>query len=257
MNDRRDRHTLKVTIRDEKGNVIEETEATALRLLLARAHEEGFTGMKAEILQFPGDTNRWSAIVRATVRLHRGSFAGIGEATPENVNPLVALHVVASAETRALVRALRWGLGIANVAIEELAGRAKEAAGDNASGSHQNGNGHAPRSGGFARPQGSGTPHPAPERSRGRDSHPTESLPNDRRAMSDEQKKLLFRLAYDLGFEKDAAREKVLSAVGVERLEWATKPQASAGIDALRNELREQDGRQNGHGNGTTGAHHA
>lgn len=56
--------------------------------------------------------------------------------------------------------------------------------------------------------------------------------------MSTEQRKFLFRLAYSLGHKKDEAANKVLETLGVERFEWATRSQASAAIDALKEQAR-------------------
>jgi hypothetical protein len=72
-----------------------------------------------------------------------------------------------------------------------------------------------------------------PPRFRGRDNRPTEAFEGDRRAMSDAQKKALFRLAYTFG-DREGALTRVLQALGVERLEWATRADASRAIDAMK-----------------------
>jgi len=72
-----------------------------------------------------------------------------------------------------------------------------------------------------------------PRRFHGRDDQPNEARTGDRRAMSDSQRKLLFRLAYGLG-DRDGALDRVLGALGVGRLEWATRADASHAIDSLR-----------------------
>jgi hypothetical protein len=104
-----------------------------------------------------------------------------------------------------------------------------------------------------------GEPRTAPKPFRGRDDNPTAAR-GDERAMSTEQRKFLFRLAYGLGLKKDDAERKVLQALGVERLEWATRSMASRGIDSLKEELehrkapndvgRSGNGLSNGHSNG-------
>jgi len=91
------------------------------------------------------------------------------------------------------------------------------------------------------RPEQEGSPPPEhrsdsaerPPRFRGRDDQPNEARTGDRRAMSDSQRKLLFRLAYGLG-DRDGALDRVLEALGVGRLEWATRADASRAIDSLR-----------------------
>jgi hypothetical protein len=92
----------------------------------------------------------------------------------------------------------------------------------------------------------------APERFRGRDDQPTEVAEGDKRAMSGEQRKLLYRLAFSLGETRESSTTRVLEALGVERLEWATRGMASKAIDALKAEAARQrsNGRSNGHSNG-------
>lgn len=98
--------------------------------------------------------------------------------------------------------------------------------------------------------QGNDTSPEKPVRFRGRDTRPMEAYQGDRRAMSDAQKKALFRLAYTLG-DREGALTRVLEALGVERLEWATRADASRAIDALRGKS------SNGSGRPMNGAGHA
>jgi len=89
-----------------------------------------------------------------------------------------------------------------------------------------------------------------PPRFQGRDNRPTEAYEGDRRAMSDAQKKALFRLAYTLG-DREGALSRVLEALGVERLEWATRADASRAIDALKSKSGSGSGQpSNGAGHG-------
>jgi hypothetical protein len=69
--------------------------------------------------------------------------------------------------------------------------------------------------------------------------------------MSGEQKKLLYRLAFNLGETRESSTARVLQALGVERLEWATRRMASQAIDALKAEVSKK--RTNGHVNGAAG----
>jgi hypothetical protein len=66
--------------------------------------------------------------------------------------------------------------------------------------------------------------------------------------MSEEQRKLCFRLAFDLGETRETARARVLKALGVERLEWATRVDGSRAIDVLKRALsaKPNGGRQPG-----------
>ena len=90
-------------------------------------------------------------------------------------------------------------------------------------------------------------PPPRPPRFRGRDDQPNEARTGDRRAMSDSQRKLLFRLAYSQG-DKESALDRVLEALGLGRLEWATRADASRAIDVLKAATAERppDRRSNG-----------
>ena len=72
--------------------------------------------------------------------------------------------------------------------------------------------------------------------------------------MSGEQRKLLYRLAFTLGETRESSTARVLAALGVERLEWATRAMASRAIEALKAEVARSrvngNGRTNGHSNG-------
>jgi hypothetical protein len=90
----------------------------------------------------------------------------------------------------------------------------------------------------------------APRPFHGRDTLPTEASASDDRGMSDAQKKALFRLAFALG-DKDGALGRVLEALGVERLELATRTRASRAIDALKTKVaRNNSGPSNGASHG-------
>jgi hypothetical protein len=51
-------------------------------------------------------------------------------------------------------------------------------------------------------------------------------------------------------FAGESSTARVLAALGVERLEWATRPMASQAIDAMKAELQKR--RSNGHENGAS-----
>lgn len=90
--------------------------------LLDEAHERGLRSIETELLQAPGVENGQVAIVRAVVRTEDGKFSGIGDASPENVGPNIAPHVIRMAETRAKARALRDAINVGVTAFEELSG---------------------------------------------------------------------------------------------------------------------------------------
>jgi hypothetical protein len=104
----------------------------------------------------------------------------------------------------------------------------------------------APKPAESAPDSGSAAPRPF----HGRDTRPTEASASDDRGMSDAQKKALFRLAFSLG-DRNGALGRVLEALGVERLEQATRAGASRAIDALKNKVaRTSSGPTNGAGHG-------
>ena len=90
--------------------------------LLLAAHDAGLSAVKTALLQAPSEGNGQTAIVQAEVTTARGTFTGIGDASPQSVARHLAPHVCRMAETRALARALRFALGVAAVAVEELSG---------------------------------------------------------------------------------------------------------------------------------------
>lgn len=232
---RRDGLVVRIKIKDETGRVVGETDAVTYKGLLALAHEDGLRFVRTELVQVPGEENGRTAIARAVVRTRRGTFTGIGDANPSNVNRRIVPHIIRMAETRATARALRVAVNIGEVAIEELA---EDVGVEPAPAESRPAHVSAPRSTeSGSDPSASEEPMPPkPERFRGRDNRPTEAAHGDRRAMSEEQRKLLFRLAFDLGETRETAGDRVLKTLGVERFEWATRLDASRAIDALKRE---------------------
>jgi hypothetical protein len=89
--------------------------------LLERAHGDGLSRIDTHILQIPCAANGNVAIVHASVTTGRGSFEGIGDASPGNVNRSVAPHLIRQAETRAKARALRDATNAGTIPLDELA----------------------------------------------------------------------------------------------------------------------------------------
>ena len=84
--------------------------------LLDMFHQNGGKSIKtAIILEEP-------LIIQATVEGETGTFQGIGDASPDNTNSMVAKHSIRMAETRAIARALRWYNNIGMATVEELGG---------------------------------------------------------------------------------------------------------------------------------------
>ena len=90
--------------------------------LLEEAHSRGLRSIETELLQVPSAENGDVAIVRAVVRMEEGKFAGIGDASPQNVGRMIAPHLIRMAETRAKARALRDAINVGVTAFEELGG---------------------------------------------------------------------------------------------------------------------------------------
>ncbi len=90
--------------------------------LLEEAHSQGLKGISTTLLQLPNAENGNVAVVQATVDTEKGRFTGIGDASPENVPPLIRQHTIRMAETRAKARALRDAVNIGVTALEELGG---------------------------------------------------------------------------------------------------------------------------------------
>jgi hypothetical protein len=104
-------------------------EAVLYAGLLDLAHRSGLKGISTALLQAPAEANAWTAIVAATVTTEHGAYSGIGDANPENVGRMVALHTIRMAETRAKARALRDALNVGGVCLEELGPEAPARAG--------------------------------------------------------------------------------------------------------------------------------
>jgi len=88
--------------------------------LLDLAHEKGLESINTLLLQFPNESNGWSAIVQAVVIINSKSWSAIGDASPMNVGKNIAPHNIRMAETRAIARCLRFALNIGATSLEEL-----------------------------------------------------------------------------------------------------------------------------------------
>lgn len=111
---------INMPIKDRDGRVIGHKQVVKYEGLLATAHDQGLRSVHTELVQVPSKANGDVAIVRAIVVTGRGSFEGIGDASPSNVNARVTGHLLRVAETRAKARALRDAVNIGIVALEEL-----------------------------------------------------------------------------------------------------------------------------------------
>ena len=242
---RKDGYIVRLKIHDESGRVVGEVEAISYKGLLALAHEDGLKSVSTKLLQKPSAENGNLAIVAAKVRTGKGRFAGIGDASPANVNRRIAPHIIRMAETRSIARALRIAVNVGEVALEELGEDVSMSEVASPRPAAEPSPDRTKRNGGNGSGGGNGE---APiERSRGRDDNPTEAAPGDRRAMSDVQRKLLFRLAYELGATREQAADVVLDVLGVDRFEHATRAEASRAIDVLKQRAEARKGNGKSH----------
>jgi len=89
--------------------------------LLDVAHQKNLISVDVELIQYPSDENKNTAICKATVRTIDGKvFSDIGDANPQNCNSKVGRHLVRMASTRAKARAFRDMDNIGMTALEEL-----------------------------------------------------------------------------------------------------------------------------------------
>jgi len=208
--------TVSIKIRDRDGNVVAEKRVVTYEGLLARAHEDGMRSIHTELVQIPSKANGDAAIVRAVVVTGRGTFEGIGDATPGNVNARVSGHLLRVAETRAKARALRDAVNIGLVALEELdevdAGDAVDAVAEpprvERPAPHGPANGNAP-------------------------TEPRDDL------MTQAQRRLLFRIAAERGVATDDIAKWLETCAGLKDMRSWSKIEASRLIERLKS--------QNGH----------
>lgn len=228
--------TTRIPIKDRNGHVIGEKEVATYAGLLARAHEEGLKCVRTELVQSPEPNNGRVAIVLATVETTRGTFTGIGDANPDNVNARIAPHLLRMAETRAKARALRDAVNIGMVALEELGGEEEiEEVRPPASRT-------APRTPlrevpterrGGERP----SPRVFPRGNSDREAPRAPSRDESRESpMTENQRRWLYRFLADRGFEGAAATDALCRAAEVEQVGHITKSLASVLIDAWKQE---------------------
>ena len=89
--------------------------------LLDVAHQKNLSSVDVELIQFPSEENKNTAICKATVKTIDGkTFTDIGDANPLNCNSKVAKHLIRMSSTRAKARAFRDMDNIGMTALEEL-----------------------------------------------------------------------------------------------------------------------------------------
>jgi hypothetical protein len=195
--------------RNDRGEVVSEKEFVTYPGLLALAHELGLEEISTTVLQMPTEANGQTAVIRAVAKGKPGLFTGIGDASPLNTNRKVARHLIRVAETRAKARALRDLTNVNFVAFEELGGDddLEEERRETWSGRHA---AQAPAANGPVR----------------------RSAP-----ASDAQRRALFRLAYEAGYEGRDAAGFLAQRLGCD-VDRATREAASGLIDKLVTEAQ-------------------
>jgi len=209
-----------IEIKDRQGRVIATEDVVTYAGLLSLAHDKGLKKVETALVQLPEEANGHTAVFLAIVETESGIYKGHGDASPDNVASRIVPHIIRMAETRAKARALRDAVNIGVVSIEELA---------------LEGNGH-PTNGNRA------TSQSIPETNknsgmRSRSSPRTESSPSSdsAQAMTDAQRRYLFRLLAERKIEGDEAQQYLLNKAEVQSLDQITKSRASILIDEMVN----------------------
>jgi hypothetical protein len=94
--------------------------------LLALAHEEGLTRVTTTLVQIPNDSNGNVSICHATVETTKGTFDGIGDASPTNVGRAIVPHLIRMSETRAVARAFRVAVNVGEALADDPSDDARE-----------------------------------------------------------------------------------------------------------------------------------
>lgn len=222
--------TVKIPIKDRDGRTVGEREYATFAGLLAKAHEEGLKRVSTKLVQIPHPENADVAVVTAEVETSRGTFTGVGDAAPNNVNRRIAVHILRMAETRAITRAFRLAVNIGLVSLEELAEM-----GDDAGDETAPSNGAGPLASHVKR-----VVERIADRSKANGPVVGMRVPspngNGAEPMSLPQRRLLYRMLSERGHDNDAATARLRALAGVESTTQITKSIASRVIEALQRE---------------------
>ncbi len=214
----------RIPIKNRSGEVVGEIEVVAYRGLLEMVHRDGLRSLRTTLLQVPSKENGETAIVLAKIKTGKGTFTGIGDANPGNVNARIAPHIIRMAETRAEARAMRKAVNIGVVALEELMDDV------DTEGTRD----------GTMQPVGDTRRPTAPANDNASDESAAPSASPPRRPPSgskatDEQRRYVFRLLSERGIEGDAIKAYLEKELGTAMVVDASKSAVSALIDRLKN----------------------
>ncbi|MCI0530062.1 MAG: hypothetical protein L0Y56_21680 [Nitrospira sp.] len=208
---------------NENGDIVYYAE------LLDQAHKEGLRSIGTRLIQIPTKENQFTAIVIARVKTNKGMFTGHGDASPTNVDPEIAPHIIRAAETRAKARALRDAVNVGMVALDELGGNNHE---QNVEKALQ----------GIQTQKDSEKALPKIARN-GEEGVNPESRPIEpERPMTERQRAYLFRIMAQRGLEGDTAHGELKKAFRVNSLKEVTMHQASMIIEELKKYLNNGEG---------------
>ena len=116
-----DKQNIEQLLRESGGIIrLQGREYVTFRGLLFTAHEAGLESIDVKLVSW--DPESRNAILMATVTGDRGTFTDIGDASPNNVNRMIANATIRMASTRSQARALRSYLGGGFTSLEELPG---------------------------------------------------------------------------------------------------------------------------------------
>jgi hypothetical protein len=235
--------TTVLEIHDRNGNKVGEKEVAAYAGILALAHEDGLRSISTKLVQIPTKDNGMVAIATAKVRTNKGTFEGIGDADPANVNSKIVRHLIRMAETRAKARALRDAVNIGLVTLEELGDMIEDEL-----------SAQSPAT----RPSSRQPPSQRPGNDNGASIPPNGSgLPNANetqfKKMSDAQRGLLFRISGERGVAPPEQESWVLTQLGAQTFDSVSRFAASQAIDRLT--AKKPNGANGGNGASGTAVH--
>jgi hypothetical protein len=217
---------VNIAIKDRDGRVVGQKQVIKYEGVLAAAHEHGLRSISTELVQVPCKANDNVAIARAVVVTCRGTFEGIGDASPANVNARVANALIRVAETRAKARALRDAVNIGIVALDELedVDEVQPTRETSPTASNTSAAAHAPEA-----------------------REVREAVAD---LMTSAQRRLLFRIAAERGVASDDIARWLENHNGLKALSQWGKAEASRLIERLKGQ--NGNGGQNGHAGSTS-----
>lgn len=113
------------TIRDEYWVNLKGKKHPTWPGVLVALHENGLLGIEVTVLQYPTQENGMTAVCQATVTMKGEDgreliYVEVGDASPANVGPQIAPHIIRMAATRSKGRAGRDALALGVALFEEL-----------------------------------------------------------------------------------------------------------------------------------------